>query len=186
MKFMLWAVCAIPLYADSVFLTGDVTVGTNTTFSDTNNGVTATFSSSADPGGFTVTSGFAGLSEALFDPGPANASNIPLDIGFDATLDSFNVDFVTDGPGEFDLGAYLGGALVGTASAVGSDTSGLSISFAGDFDSIVLTSPSTPYFAIGNIDVAPANAPEPSYALIFPLVGFGLVMLNRRRNATRN
>jgi hypothetical protein len=172
--------CAIPLYADSVFLNGDVPLGTSTTFSDTNNGITAIFSSSADPGGFTITG-----SGSLFDPGPANVSNIALDIGFDTSLDSFSADFVLDGPGTFDLSAYSGG-LSGTLVGTASESSGSSISFAGGvFDTVVLTSPSTPYFEIANVDVT-AGVPEPSYALIFPVLGFGFVMLNRRRAATRN
>jgi len=181
----LTAMCAIPLYAGSVFL-NVVPQGTSTTFSETNNGITATFSSSADPGGFTITGGFIGSDpEALFDPGPAGASDIALDIGFDTSLDSFSTDFILDGPGDFDLSAYSGG-LSGTLVGTASESSGSSISFAGGgFDTVVLTSPSTPFFAIANVDVT-SGVPEPSYALIFPVLGFGFVMLNRRRAATRN
>ncbi len=184
------AVCAIPLYA-STFITGDVSLGTNTTFSDSNSGVTATFSSPADPGGFVTasTSGyFSWGPEMLFDPGSSGASNIPLDIGFDTTLTSITMDFGTDGSGPFDLSAYLGASLVGSVSVTGTVVvtfpEGI-ISFSGaNFDKLVLTSPQTPYFAIGNVNAV--ALPEPSYALILPVLGFGLVMLKRRRGATRN
>ena len=177
------AVCAIPLHA-STFITGDVSLGTNTTFSDTNGGITATFSSPADPGGF-VTSSTSGYfswgPEMVFDPGSSGAANIPMTIGFSSTLSFISMDFGTDGSGPFDLSAYLGGSLVGSVTVTGTAIVGFPegiISFSGaNFNSVVLTSPSTPYFAIGNI----TTTPEPGYAVIFPVLGFGLVMLKRRR-----
>jgi hypothetical protein len=167
------------LFADSVFITGSVPPGTTTPFSETDNGLTATFTSPADPGGFEIGPSFFSFGpQILVDPGPANGSNIPLDIAFSAPQYSVTMSFGLDGaPGPFVLDAYLNGVLVGTVSTMGVIPNGYSlpegtISFSGtDFNSLVLTSPTTPYFAIANIDAA-APAPEPSSLL---LLGSGLL-----------
>ena len=176
---------AIPLWAGSIFITGDVPLGTSTQFVDTNNGISATFSSSADPGGFITGSSFFSFGpEILYDPGPAGASGIPMDIGFSVSVSSISMDFATDGTGTFDLSAYLGSTLVGTASATGSVIVSFPegvISFSGaTFDSVVLTSPATPYFAIGNMDVSTVPEPDCRILLLSGTIGLGLFSFTRR------
>ena len=126
----------------------------------------------------------------LIDPGPANAPNIPLQIAFSSPLDSISMNFGTDGTGLFDLDAYSGGTLVGSTSLEGTPLVSFpegTISFSGeDFDRVVLTSPSTPFFAIGNVNVTADITPEPTYLLIVPLLAFGLVLLKIRRAASRS
>jgi hypothetical protein len=65
-------------------------VGTATQFTDTIGGLSATFSSPADPGGFVVQPTiFQALNgNVLGDPGPVGANNIPLDINFSSPLES--------------------------------------------------------------------------------------------------
>src|SRR5579884_4224959 len=62
--------------ADAIFNFDSDTDGTSTTFTDTNNGISATFSSSADPGGFVIyPSVFETLTgNVLGDPGPVSVS----------------------------------------------------------------------------------------------------------------
>ena len=171
------------LFADTLFISGSVPPGTTTPFSETDNGLTATFSSPADPGGFIIAPSFFSFGpQILVDPGPANASNIALDISFSWAQTSISMNFGLDGaPGEFELDAYLHGALVGTASAMGVIPNGYqypegTISFSGTaFDSLVLTSPTTPYFGIANIDIP---LPEPSSLMLLAtaLAGAGGVL----------
>ena len=153
-------VLAIPVYcsASSVFNFDSVQFGTPTPFSDTNNGITATFSSTADPGGFEVRGMFLFVTltgNELMDPGPAAAAFIPLTITFSRNVTSVSLNFATDGEGTFFLDAYNSGSIVGGASTVGSIPPGVffpegSISFGTipgvTFKKIVLTSPSTPLF----------------------------------------
>jgi len=171
----------------STFINGDVPTGTATTFSDTNNGLTATFSSLADPGGFVTGVSFFSFGwEILADPGPASASNIPLDISFSAPVRNIWMDFGIDGqPGPFQLDAYLGGSLVGSTTVIGVIPTGYSfpegtISFSGRFDSVVLTSSTTPYFAIANVT---ANVPEPSSLILLASALAGAGGLLRRKLA---
>lgn len=190
-RSFLAAVAALTLFlagvgqakADSIFDFEDVPPGTTTPFSETNGGITATFSSSADPGGFeTVTTFFAPpiAGNVLLDPGPSDASSIPLDLSFSQPLSSVSLDFATDGSGPFLLSAYSGSTPVGSASVTGSVPIGYgnpqgTISFgSATFDNIVLTSPDTPYFAVDNIDVTSA-VPEPSTLALLGVVAVGLI-----------
>ncbi len=181
--------------ADVVYDFEDVAVGTSTPFSDTKGGITASFYSTADPGGFGITTSFWAppiSGNVLYDPGPSFASGIPLDVSFSEALSSVSVDFATDGVGPFELSAYSGGTFVGTTSLVGTVPLGYyypqgTIGFGGaTFDSIVLESPNTPYFAVDNIDVTAASStvPEPSrFIALLGLSAIGLVgcVLRRRR-----
>jgi hypothetical protein len=177
------------LFADSLFISGSVPPGTNTTFSETNNGLTATFSSPADPGGFVITGSFFSFGpQILVDPGSANASNIPLDIAFSAPQSSISLNFGLDGnPGPFQLDAYLNGSLVGSVTEIGVIPDGYVfpegiISFSGtDFDSVVLTSSTTPYFAIANVDTA--AVPEPSSLMLLGTALAGVSGALRRKLA---
>ena len=155
--------------AVSTYTFEDVALNTSTPFSVTENGVTASFSSPADPGAFTITTSFWAppiSGNVLFDPGPSGASSIPLNVSFSQPLASISMDFATDGSGPFNLSAFLGSTFVGTATAAGIIPPGFgfpqgNISFGtATFDKVVLSSPNTPFFAVDNINVTPI--PEPS------------------------
>jgi len=169
---------------DFNFINGDVPIGTTTTFQDTNNGMTATFSSPADPGGFATTTNFFSFQgwQILADPGPAGAANIPLTISFSGTLRDISMNFGLDGQsGPLELEAFLGGKLVGTTTVNGAVPPGGyfaegTISFAGDFDSVELISSDTPYFAIANIGADPLPEPSSLMLLVPALVGVGGVL----------
>jgi len=146
--------------------------GTATPFSDTEGGITATFASPADPGGFSgfgAPGDFVNLSgNMVYDPGPAGASFIPLIVSFSKPVSSVSLNFATDdffsGASTFTLQAFsggLGGKSVGFATAVGTPLitfpEGL-ISFSSGgrpFDTLQLsTVGSAPYFAVDNIAVS--------------------------------
>lgn len=181
---------AVPAYSSTVatFNFDSDPIGEATPFSDTNNGLTAAFSSPADPGGFAVAASFFTTltGNVLLDPGPSGASNIALDIAFSASASSLSMLFATDGSGTFVLDAYENGTLVGSASGVGVvQASGFpegTITFNGaTFNSIVLTSPSTPYFAIDDVSVTTGVVPEPSCLLLMGggLLGLGSLLSRR-------
>jgi hypothetical protein len=157
--------------ASTIFNFDDDTLGTSTTFTDTVDGLSATFSSSADPGGFVVyPSIFETLTgNVLGDPGPASANNLDLDINFSQNLSAITLDFVTadfSTPSPFTLTAYENNTLVGSDTSTGQFLSGFTfpegeISFDGTFNSVVLSSTAAD-FAVDNIDVIRmAEAPEP-------------------------
>lgn len=182
------------LLADAIFNFDSDLVGKPTTFSDTSNGVTATFSSPADPGGFGVSPTFFSPpmnGNVLLDPGSSGATGIALDILFSQNSNSISLDFATDGTGTFFLDAFKGTTLVGSVSASGVVLSSFpqgSISFNGaTFDNVVLTSPDTPFFAIDNVDVASVSGvPEPAsvYLLGAALLAlFSMAKLPRRRRS---
>jgi hypothetical protein len=202
---VLLAAGAIAAQAGSLFISGADPSDTNTTFSDTNNGVMATFSSSADPGGFqtqlgTVFNSWSG--ETLLDPGTAGAFNIALDIVFSTQLDSVSMNFAVNSLGTstpFVLTAYLGGlggTVVGSqnVSAALNPTDNVPegiISFnSAVFDTVVLTAPDATNFGIGNVDVQlfDPGVPEPS-TLFSTLVGAGLlagIAFLKRRHGPRS
>jgi hypothetical protein len=185
--FVLMAACTLSLRAGSVFINGEVPAGTMTPFYDTNNGLTALFASNVDPG-FIVESGSYSFGPEILAQ-MAGAPNTFLGIGFSAPVSSISMYFLTNGPGPFDLSAYLGGVvlgtLVGTATATGSGGDGsfeAFISFSGQtFDGVVLTSPETSYFAVGDIDVT--AVPEPSAWIPLTAGLAGMLAILRRRVA---
>jgi hypothetical protein len=169
--------------------------GAVTTFTDTVNGLSATFSSSADPGGFVIyqTDVFDTLTgNVLGEPGPAGMDNLALDIHFDKDLSAIALNFVTtdfNTPSPFTVTAYRNSTLVGSNTLPGQFIPGFpfpegEIPFAGGpFNNVVLTSTATD-FAVDNIAVAAATAPEPGTLV---LVGAGLMIVGlagraRRRN----
>lgn len=167
--------------------------GTTTQFTDSVNGLSATFSSPDDPGGFVVqpTMFQALAGNVLGDPGPAGQNDIPLTIDFSSPLSAITLVFATADfgqPSPFTLTAYSGNAQVGTTSAAGIVPAGFifpegEIAFAGPaFDRVVLSTPA-PDFAIDQ--VAAVTTPEPAAEWI---VGLGLVALGasrRKKNRAR-
>lgn len=183
------------------------TNGTTTTFTQTSNGINATFSSPADPDGFTVganpSSGSVLLTGQVLGDGidDNENENIPLSIGFNRSLSSISLAFATGSfflntPQSLTLQAFSGGTLVGTVTTPGvkpvnpGNAEGV-ISFAGsNFDSVRLSTATATVFAIDNIVVVgagPAAVPEPSQTAAFGLglLGLsGLMLKARKRKAS--
>jgi PEP-CTERM motif len=195
--FAAFAVCAAA-NAAAIFNFDTDNSGTSTTFTDTSHGLSATFSSSADPGGFVLeeTSFFDTLTgNVLGDPGPAGQDNLTLDINFSQNLSAITLDFATtdfDTPSPFTLTAYENSTPVGSNTLAGQFLPGFlfpegEISFGGAaFNNVVLSSPATD-FAVDNIAANPSAAPEPG---TLALLGVGLVIagmprMRRRLAATR-
>ena len=169
--------------------------GTATTFTDVSSGLAATFSSPADPGGFTVfPSLFTTLSGNVLIDDVLNAnSQIPLDIAFSRPARAFSLSFAqtSTNAGPFRADFFSGGVHVASASALGtpvgpSNSEGF-LSFSGGplFDSVVLTSPNSVAFAVDNlqVDAVPA-VPEASTIVSLGLLlalGMGGVMKAGRR-----
>jgi hypothetical protein len=164
--------------AASVFNFDGDPVGRGTEFSDTSNGISATFSSPGDPGGFGVQQSFlSGLTgNVLVDPGPAGLDRLPLTVRFSSPVDRVDLDFAVNAtnPVPLTLTAFFDGATVATAAANGAFPSADSQSREGHislyevpFDSITLSSDAND-FAIDNITVAEtSSAPEPASFWLF-------------------
>jgi hypothetical protein len=174
------------LRADSIFNFDSAPITTTSPFSQTVNGLTATFSSPADPGGFAVSS--ASFLASPFSGnvlvGTNQAGVVPLTIGLSQNVDSVSLDFATETTATFLLTAFENGTQVGQATAVGSVPSGflfpqgsLDLNNGELFDSVTLSSLS-PDFAIDNVDfglpTGPTPVPEPSSLV---LIGSGLSIL---------
>ena len=169
--------------------------GTATTFTDVSSGLAATFSSPADPGGFTVfPSLFTTLSGNVLIDDVLNAnSQIPLDIAFSRPARAFSLSFAqtSTNAGPFRADFFSGGVHVASASALGtpvgpSNSEGF-LSFSGGplFDSVALTSPNSVAFAVDNlqVDAVPA-VPEASTTVSLGLLlalGMGGVAAAGRR-----
>jgi hypothetical protein len=159
--------------ADSVFNFDEDPIDRGTEFSDTSNGISATFSSPGDPGGFGVQQSlFSNLTgNVLIDPGPAGLDRMSLTIRFSSLVQSVDLNFAvnTTNPVPLTLTAFSGDATVGTIAASGTLPSADSqakeghISFhEASFNSITLASDAND-FAVDNITVAEvSSAPEPA------------------------
>ncbi len=117
--------------AATVFDFESDSLGTATTFTDTVNGLSATFSSSADPGGFVIyPSMFETLTgNVLGDPGPASVDKLALDVSFSQSLSAITLDFATSDfitPSPFTLTAYENSKKVGSVSSKGQFLAGFS------------------------------------------------------------
>jgi hypothetical protein len=178
-------VFSLTAQAAIVFTFDTDSIGTFTQFSDTVGGVSATFSSPADPGGFSVQQAaiFQALTgHALGDPGPSFQTNIPLTISFGTELAAIDLVFATSEFGTIsplELDAYNGAAFVGTALASGLVPNGFffpegEIAFAGGAFNRVVLSTAAMGFAIDNVAVA--QAPEPSSILLMA-IGLGAISL---------
>lgn len=173
--------------------------GTATTFTDVSGGLAATFSTPADPGGFTVfPSLFATLTgNVLIDDVLNGNSQIPLNIAFSRPARAFSLNFAqtSTNAGPFRADFFSGGVFVARTSALGvpvgpSNSEGF-LSFSGGplFDSVTLTSPNSVAFAVDNLQVGLAPAvPEASTTVSFGLLlalGLGGVMGRRKRPLTQ-
>lgn len=195
--FLAAVVLSAAANASTVFNFDGDTLGTSTTFTDTVNGLSATFSSSADPGGFVVyQSMFETLTgNVLGDPGPAGQDNLSLTVNFSQDLSAVVLDFATSDfitPSPLTLTAYENSTLVGSNTLPGQFLPGFTfpegeIAFdGGTFNQIVISSTATD-FGVDNINVITATAaPEPATGTF---LGAGLLALGilavRRRSARR-
>lgn len=181
--------------AASIFNFDADTTGTGTPFTDTSNGVSATFSSPGDPGGFGITAGFFSTlsGNVLIDPGPAGIDNLALNIIFSSSPNSIGLDFAVDSPSPvpLTLTAFQNGATVGVVTATDVPPSGFDfpeghLDFSGTtFNSVTLTTTATD-FAIDNVTVSNAAAtPEPATFGFMSLAGvitsFSLMAARLRR-----
>ena len=170
-------------------------LGTTTIFTDTDplTGISATFSSTADPGGFVVyPSMFQTLTgNVLGDPGPAGQNNLTLDVNFSTELSAITLNFATSdfaAPSPLTLQAYQNSILVGSATLPGMFLSGFpfpegEIAFSGaGFNRVAISSTATD-FAVDNITVA--TAPEPGPLSSFA-VGLICLALGARRRKSRS
>ena len=169
-----------------------VPFGTLVPFTDTDGGVTASFT--APGGNFAVLSNpgaFVGLIGQYLSDADADIIISPLEIAFSTFLNSISLNFAMPdllgtGTGTLTLDAFLGATLVGSTSQTGAIPPGFgaiegSITFAGGmFDRVVLSA-DIPDFGIDNVNVAPAAVPEP--ATVALLAGGLLVIgaVGRRR-----
>lgn len=169
----------------------DVAANTPTLFSDTVSGLSATFSSSPDAGGFMVASFPAGTFQTLSGNVLIDFAPESLTIAFGAPQTAISLSFAAADNQPLDLSASLLGLPVGGSSASGVPAGGFAegaLSFStATFDTVVLSS-NTPNFAIDNVAVtdppateAPA-VPEPGSFLLCAgaLAALSFVQLRRR------
>jgi hypothetical protein len=191
---ILIAACATSAAANAsvVFNFDGDSLGTATTFTDTMNGLSATFSSTADPGGFVVYSSmFETLTgNVLGDPGPAGQDNLTLDVNFSGELNAVTLNFATSDfsvPSPLTLTAYQNSLPVGSATTSGMFLDGFlfpegEVAFDGAaFNRITIASTATD-FAVDNITVNQTPEPGP-----LSLVALGIVFfaLGSRRTKSR-
>lgn len=183
---LLFAACALGAgaSASTVFNFDTDNLGTATTFTDTVDGLSATFSSAADPGGFVVYSSFFDTltGNVLGDPGPAGLDGLSLDVAFSSELSAVSLDFATadfGSPSPLTISAYENSQLVGSIDATGTVPANFTfpegqITFQGaDFNNIVISSTAMD-FAVDNIAASVVATPEPG---LFPLLAFGLAAI---------
>ena len=188
------------LFADTVVFTFGSAEG-GTPFTETVNGLGASFSSDGDPNGFEVIDfpPLNPLGPVLADQVRMDGSFLTLTIGFSAPQTSFSTVFGTtlqsrsDPDPPFDLTAFNGASEVGSATATGVLAPIFPIefgvlSFSGPaFDSVVLLSPKAAAFWIDGLVVnAGPTVPEPSSLSLVAFVGLvgfcaGAIKRLRRR-----
>jgi len=200
---MLLAGSAAVVRADSIFNFDDLPLNTVTTFTETNNGVTATFNSSI-AGTFDVETDPTGIGsgQRLIQTDTSLANNIQLTVSFGGQqFQSATLPFAILGPvaqnPQLTLQALLGGTPIGAITTATTTDLGnlpaysggfLSFNPGATFDSFVLTS-SINGFAIDDLTVSPAavsGVPEPASValLLFGMAGMlGFVRLRQQRAA---
>jgi hypothetical protein len=190
-------------FAASVFNFDSDTLGKGTAFTDTNNGISATFSSSGDPNGFLVIQPAAYgvvfqtltgnvLTDAL------GSSNLTLTILFGSGISSLNLDFavIAGVPTPFTLQALRNGASLGSVTETDSVPAGFAFAegvatfSSSNFNEVILGS-TAQAFAVDNITVTPATVtatPEPGTMPLLlaalMLAPLGLPRLRRRFSLT--
>jgi hypothetical protein len=186
---ILTACSCVLAQASALFNFEDNALGTPTAFTDAGNGISATFSSSADPFGFVVLAPdiFQTLTgNVLGDPG-GMGSNLSLTIGFNTNIQAITLNFATDdffAPSPLTLTAFEGNAQTGSVSTSGQFLNGFSfpegeIAFQGFFNRVVLST-TAPDFAIDNVQAA--AAPEPGSELLLGLgfIALGIPVMRRK------
>lgn len=183
------AFCSVAT-ASSVFNFDSDSLGTSTSFTDTVNGLSATFSSAADPGGFIVYgSMFDALTgNVLGDPGPAGANGIALSIAFSNNLSAVALNFATADFGSASplaITAYENSTEVGFVTATGSVPAGFTfpegeIAFSGKIFNDIVVSSTAPDFAVDNISATVAPEPVASALLGFSLLALGIPAVYRK------
>ena len=191
---IIFAACVIggAANASTIFNFDADSPGTATSFTDTVNGLSATFSSPGDPGGFviypTIFDTLTG--NVLGDPGPAGLDNLMLDVAFSQNLTAVTLDFATSdfsSPSPLIVSAYENAQLVGSVQATGNFLAGFTfpegqITFNGaTFNNIVISSSATD-FAIDNI--AAVATPEPALSGLLAL-GLAAIVIGSRRARSR-
>jgi hypothetical protein len=149
--------------ASAVFNFDNDLSGKETPFTDTNNGVSAMFKGSGDPGGFVVRPTFysALTGNVLYAPADVFTPAQTLTIVFNPALSGISMTFATNSLASgavFELDAFNGAMLVGTVSATGTvpsanfDFAEGTISFSGAiFNKVVLSVTGAPSLSIDNL-----------------------------------
>jgi hypothetical protein len=161
-------------------------LNTPTPFSQSNGGVTATFTSPDGANLFSVTTTFFSTltGHVLLDQ---NGTPDRLAIGFNQSLSTISMSFATNGAGPLTLAAFFGANPVGSVTLAGAVPPGFTvpegiITFTGGpFDNVLLSSTALD-FAIDNITVRTVSAvPEPAAVALVATGLLGLVPVLRRR-----
>lgn len=175
----------LPASAQSATFNFDAdAAGKATAFTDTNNGLAATFDSTAGGGAFMVQPSFFSNQSGNDLGAVVGANGVPLDITFSKSLSSLALNFGLNGfaNSTFTVTAFSGGlngTRVGSTTASGTIPGGIflfpegSISFAGasPFDAVELTSTAQNIF-VDNITVR-VSAPVPEAS---SLVSLGVLL----------
>lgn len=185
-------------FAASVFNFDADSAGKGTAFTDVNNGISATFSSSGDPNGFVVIQ--PAIYGVVFQTLTGNvltdalgSSSPTLTILFSGGISSVNLDFavIAGVPTPFTLQAFRNGASVGSVTETDSVPAafafaeGVAAFSSSNFNEIILSSTGNT-FAVDNISVTPATGtatPEPgTLPLLFGALMFSSFVLPRLRH----
>ena len=175
--------------ADALFDFETTPSGTPTPFTNTVNGLSATFGGSArvcDSQGF-----FQSLSGQVLIQNFCGSSSDsgPLIISFSSPLTAISFDFAVAGSGgTLSLSAFLGGTPIGGSDFGTTVPPGLFngegvANFSGTFDSVQLSSDL--FLAIDNVDASTTPVPEPGVWLLIPTAIMVFAVMRRRLRILR-